>query len=193
MELVDQKGVSQIRTCLMKQDRRFCCRKIQTFRITCHWMPQQFRSNYLLTQGKSFVTKILFDCVTCKHYDTCPYNYPKPPDLPKERVSCETPFSNSKVDYLGPVYCKNIYDANSSDVEDRHKAFYAVVVFFESPNTGSVENYWLRNRFSYTCGNVLRYLCMPYGLVSGCRSWVDVTCEEEIVLIYPYSKGNLLN
>ena len=101
----------------------------------------EFRSNYLLTQGKSFVKKILFDCVTCKHYDTRPYNYPKPPDLPKERVSCETPFSNSEVDYLGPVYCKNIYDANSSDDGDRHKAFYAVVVFFGSPNMGSVENY----------------------------------------------------
>ena len=101
----------------------------------------EFRSNYLLKQGQNFVKKILFDCVTCKHYDTRPYNYPKPPDLPKERVSYETPFSNSEVDYLGPVYCKNIYDANSSDDEDRHKAFYAVVVFFRSPNTGSVENY----------------------------------------------------
>ena len=58
----------------------------------------EFRSNYLLTQGKSFVKKILFNCVTCKHYDTRPYNYPKPPDLPKERVSYETPFSNSEVD-----------------------------------------------------------------------------------------------
>ena len=65
----------------------------------------EFRSNYLLTQGKSFVKEILFDCVTCKQYDTRPYNYPKPPDLPKERVSYETPFSNSEVDYLGHGEC----------------------------------------------------------------------------------------
>ena len=29
---------------------------------------------------------------------------------------------------------------------------------------------------------MLRYLCMPCGLVFGCRSRVDVTCEEEFVL-----------
>ena len=96
----------------------------------------EFRSNYLLTQGKRFVKKILFECVTCKHYDTRHYNYPKPPDLPKERVSCETPFSNSEDDNLRPVYCKNIYDANSSDDGDRHKAFYAVVVFSDHPTRG---------------------------------------------------------
>ena len=77
----------------------------------------EFRSNYWLTQGKSFVKKILFDCVTCKHYKTHPYNYPEPPDLSKERVSYETPFSNTVVDYLGPVYCKNVH-VNSSDDED---------------------------------------------------------------------------
>ena len=137
MELVDQKGVYITNSHLPETRSPILMSKNPNFQnYPSLNATAEFRSNYLLTQGKSFVKKILFDCVTCKHYDTRPYNYPKPPDLPKERVSYETPFSNSEVDYLGPVYCKNIYDANSSDDEDRHKAFYAVVVFFGSPNHG---------------------------------------------------------
>ena len=95
----------------------------------------EFRSNYWLTQGRSFVKKILFECVVCKRYNARPYNYPKPPDLPKERVSCETPFSNTGVDYMGPVYCKNVYGVNSLDEEDMHKAF---IVLYTCASTRGV-------------------------------------------------------
>ena len=91
--------------------------------IECHHKAKHNGARQTLAE---FVKKILFDCVTCKRYNTRPYNYPKPPDLPKERVSCETPFT--EVDYLGPVYC---------DDEDTHKAFYAVVVFLGSLNTAT--------------------------------------------------------
>ena len=86
----------------------------------------EFRSQFWVTQGKSFVKKILNRCVVCKRFNTRPYNYPKAPDLPNERVSNEVPFSFTGVDYLGPIYCKNVYDVNSTEDEDMHKAFIAL-------------------------------------------------------------------
>ena len=67
MELVDQKGVSQIRTCLMKQDHQFCCGKMQNNSelpiIECHRKVKhnsarqtlaEFRSNILVNARQRF-------------------------------------------------------------------------------------------------------------------------------------------
>ena len=60
------------------------------------------RANYWITRGKSFIKSILNKCITCRHYNSRPYSYPKTPGLPQIRLCDDTPFSGTGIDYLGP-------------------------------------------------------------------------------------------
>ncbi len=66
----------------------------------------EVRKNYWILQGRSFVRKVLNSCVLCKKFQGGPYQQPKMPALPAERVTRACPFEFTGLDYLGPVWYK---------------------------------------------------------------------------------------
>ena len=81
----------------------------------------EIRSAYWIPRGKSFVKKILHRCLICKRYNSRSYSYPKCPNLPSVRLNDNAAFSGTGIDYLGPLYCKNIYENNED--EDLYKCY----------------------------------------------------------------------
>ena len=64
------------------------------------------RQTFWISRGKSFVRKIINDCLHCKRRRAKP-NVPVMASLPKERLAiCEHPFTNTGVDYFGPMNVK---------------------------------------------------------------------------------------
>ena len=64
------------------------------------------RQTFWISRGKSFVRKIINDCLQCKRRRAKP-NVPVMASLPKERLAlCEPPFTNTGVDYFGPMNVK---------------------------------------------------------------------------------------
>ena len=64
------------------------------------------RQTFWILRGKSFVRKIINDCLHCKRRRAKP-NVPVMASLPKERLAlCEPPFTNTGVDYFGPMNVK---------------------------------------------------------------------------------------
>ena len=64
------------------------------------------RQTFWISRGKSFVRKIINDCLHCKRRRAKP-NVPVVASLPKERLAlCEPPFTNTGVDYFGPMNVK---------------------------------------------------------------------------------------
>ena len=69
---------------------------------------------------------ILYRCVVCRRLNVRPYSYPKTPNLPNIRLRDDTPFSGTGIDYLGPLFCKNVYTENSVEEDDMYKCFVAL-------------------------------------------------------------------
>ena len=53
--------------------------------------------------------KLLNSCFTCKGLQFRSYNYPKNSNLPSYQINATVPFEVCGVDYLGPLYVKDIY------------------------------------------------------------------------------------
>ena len=64
--------------------------------------------------------KILKHCVTCKRWQGAPYGNPKTADMPNFRATEAIPFSQSGIDFAGPLSVK---DPKSRDM---HKIYIAV-------------------------------------------------------------------
>ena len=86
----------------------------------------EVRNQYWIPRGKSFIKKILSKCVTCRKVNSRPYNYPVSPDVPSVRLNDDVSFSGIGLDYSGALYCKNLFNSNSSDENDMYK-FYIVI------------------------------------------------------------------
>ena len=64
------------------------------------------RQQYWISRGKSFVRKIVNDCLHCKRR-RAKLNVPLMASLPEERLAFgEPPFANTGVDYFGPMNVK---------------------------------------------------------------------------------------
>ena len=75
-------------------------------------------------RGRYWVTRKRFcRCRRCKLFNSRAYRYPKSPDLPKVRLRDDYPFSGTWVDYLGPLYSKNVFTVDLADNEDMHKSY----------------------------------------------------------------------
>ncbi|KAL9974310.1 hypothetical protein ACROYT_G011331 [Oculina patagonica] len=64
------------------------------------------RQQYWILRGKSFIRKIINDCLRCKRRRAKP-TIPLMASLPRERLAlCEPPFTNTSLDYFGPINVK---------------------------------------------------------------------------------------
>ena len=73
----------------------------------------ELRSRFWVIKGRSVVKRILHNCYTCRRYEGKPYTVPPPPPLPVFRVQKAPPFSNTGVDFAGPLYVNHPGEAQS--------------------------------------------------------------------------------
>lgn len=69
----------------------------------------EFRNRFWITQGRSFIKKVLIDCYICRKYKGKPYPYPEFAPLPEFRLNDSRPFAVVGVDLCGPIFVKNVY------------------------------------------------------------------------------------
>ena len=67
----------------------------------------EFRSQFWVIKGRSVVKRILRSCVICRRHEGKPSRVPPPPPLPAFRVREAPPFTNTGVDFAGPLYVKD--------------------------------------------------------------------------------------
>lgn len=60
--------------------------------------------DFWVLKGRQAVKQIIRHCITCKKMDGHAYPPVNTPDLPTVRVSDDAPFSNTGVDFAGPLY-----------------------------------------------------------------------------------------
>ena len=72
--------------------------------------------------GKSYVKNVLYHCKVCRTFNSRPYPYLVSPDLQKLRVNIDHAFRRVGIDYLGLLYCKNIYFIDLED-DEMHKHY----------------------------------------------------------------------
>ena len=83
----------------------------------------EIRSCYWIPRGKSFIKKVLHRCWTCKRFNSRPHSHPKRPNLPEVRLNDDSTFGGTRIDYLGPLYCKYIYNSTTLDGSDLVKCY----------------------------------------------------------------------
>ena len=64
------------------------------------------RENYWIVKGRSLVRKVIRRCTVSRRYDAKSFSSPVLPDLPAERISTEAAFSNTGIDFAGPLYVR---------------------------------------------------------------------------------------
>ena len=59
---------------------------------------------FWILRGRKSISSVLNKCVTCKKFNSRPFNYPTPTDLPSERVNLVRPFYATGIDFTGAFY-----------------------------------------------------------------------------------------
>ena len=84
----------------------------------------ELRNEFWINQGRNYIRKLLNICFTCKCLQSRSYSYPDESNLPGYRVNRTVPFQVCSVDYLGPVFVKEICHSSNDEV---HKTY--IVLF----------------------------------------------------------------
>ena len=136
----------------------------------------EFRSRFWITKGKSYVKHLLNRCVICKRYNTRHYFYPKSPNLSSFRLDKSTPFSACVIDYIGPLYMKDVYNDHQ---EDEHQLFKSFVLPVKQSVKKTLGN-------STVCFNEPQVLLYEIELVLNSRplGFVYDNDLEEILTLY---------
>ena len=66
----------------------------------------EFRSWFWVVKGRSFVRKLIHQCMVCNKLSGKPYNVPQEPPLRSFWVREVPPFTYVGVDYAGPLFLK---------------------------------------------------------------------------------------
>lgn len=64
------------------------------------------RETYWVLRGRETVKRVLKRCVICKKIEGKAYQSPREPSLPSSRVSDAPPFTNTGIDFAGPLFVK---------------------------------------------------------------------------------------
>ena len=65
------------------------------------------RENYWIIRGREIVKQVIRRCIVCKKYQGPTLSTSRPAELPPDRVANVPPFSNTGIDFAGPLYVKN--------------------------------------------------------------------------------------
>ena len=76
----------------------------------------EVRSKYWIVGGRSLVKSFIHKCITCRRFDGMPLRAPPAPPLPEFQVNEAPPFSNSAVDFAGPLYVRSRRVSESNKV-----------------------------------------------------------------------------
>ena len=76
----------------------------------------EVRENFWIPKGRRMIKSIIYKCVVCRRLNAKPFKAPGPPPLPAIRLSEMPPFTNTGVDFAGPLLlrergCKEAYKA----------------------------------------------------------------------------------
>ena len=82
------------------------------------------RQRFWVPRGRQTVRKVIKDCVICLKQNSKPFNLPSAPPLPTFRVNIDFPFANTGVDYLGPLFVRNIFYGNTDRLYKVYIALY---------------------------------------------------------------------
>ena len=66
----------------------------------------EVREEYWIPRGRRMVQSIIRHCVVCRRFTAKPFQAPGPPPLPALRLSDMPPFTNTGLDFAGPLYCR---------------------------------------------------------------------------------------
>ena len=67
---------------------------------------------FWICKGQQTINTVIKGCYLCKYVNGKVIIGPPPPDLPEYRLCYEFAFTNIGIDYAGPLYVKEIYDAS---------------------------------------------------------------------------------
>ena len=67
-------------------------------------------------RGREAVKREVRRCVICLKWEGKPYSTHAIPDLPEERVSQDPPFTNTGVDFAGPLYVQGLHSTDKTKV-----------------------------------------------------------------------------
>ncbi|XP_066910124.1 uncharacterized protein [Clytia hemisphaerica] len=114
------------------------------------------RKRYWITKPRNLIKTVIKECTTCRKHEGKPYGYPNEPSLPRERVTANYAYENMGIDYLGPVYVKDIYAKNN----ETHKAWIALTT---CTTTRAVYLDLVSDCSGPTCVNLLKRLISTHG------------------------------
>ena len=86
------------------------------------------RERFWVLRGREAVMRNLKKCITCRKHEGIAYNPPNTPDLPKERVSIEPPFTYTGLDFAGPLYVRDEVRKVSPQVQEVSKVFVCLLI-----------------------------------------------------------------
>ena len=76
----------------------------------------QLSNEFRINRVRNYILKLLNICFTCKRLHSRSYSYPEKLNLPCYHVNRTVPFQVCGVDYLGPVFVKDIYHSSNDEM-----------------------------------------------------------------------------
>ena len=80
----------------------------------------EFRNEFWINRGRNYIRKILNVCFICKRIKLQSYGHLEKSNLPGYRVSRTVPFQVCAVDYVGPIFVKDICCSSNDEM---HKVY----------------------------------------------------------------------
>ena len=88
----------------------------------------QIRSKFWVTKAKKIVNEVIRQCTRCNRLEAKPFNFLEWAPLPDFRVRCSHLFENTGLDYLGPVFVRQVFDAYEKEFHKVEIVVYTVYV-----------------------------------------------------------------